>query len=100
MPRRRVDSSPGQELLGVITSHGPSRESYRPFRKSSGSAKAISPPAACTVLSPQRLRAAFSSTDGEPALLQRGMPEGGAEMVEMESATAISSDEVRQTEAD
>jgi hypothetical protein len=29
-PRRGVDSPPGQELLGVISSHGPSRESYRP----------------------------------------------------------------------
>src|SRR5438128_8449086 len=35
-PRRGADSSPGQELLGVITSHGPFRESYSPSRKSRG----------------------------------------------------------------
>ena len=35
-PWRGVDSSPGQELLGVITSHGPSRESYRSAQKASG----------------------------------------------------------------
>jgi hypothetical protein len=32
--------------------------------------------------------------------LQRGMPEGGAEMVALEGATQISGDEVRESEAD
>ena len=34
-PRRGVASAPGQELLGVVTSHGPSRESYPSAEKSS-----------------------------------------------------------------
>ena len=85
-PRRGVDSPPGQELLGVITSHGPSRESYRPSRKSSGAAEAIGPPAADAALSAERMRAALSSPAGAPALLQRRMPGGGAEMVAVEGA--------------
>jgi hypothetical protein len=32
--------------------------------------------------------------------LQRGMPEGGAEMVTLEGAAEISGDAVRQSEAD
>ena len=35
-PRRGVQSSPEQELLGAMTSLGPSRECYKPSRKSSG----------------------------------------------------------------
>ena len=67
-----MDSPPGQELLGVITSHGPSRESYRPSRKSRGwPAEAIGPPAADAALSAERVRAALSSPAGAPALLQR-----------------------------
>ena len=84
-PRRGTGSPPGQELLGVITSHGPSRESYRSSRKSRGSAEAFSTPAAHAVLSAERMRAALSSPAGAPALLQRRMPEGGAEMVAVES---------------
>jgi len=41
---------PGQELQGVITSHGPSRESYRSSRKSRGSAEGFKTPAAHAVL--------------------------------------------------
>src|ERR1700691_5784448 len=100
VPRRGMHSSPGQELLGVITSHGPSRESNRPSRKSSGAAKAISSPTACKVLSAERMRSVLSSAAVDPALLQREVPEGGAEMVEMEGTAEISSDEVRQSEAD
>ena len=37
-PRRGVQSPPGQELLGAITSLGPSRECYTPSRKSRGAA--------------------------------------------------------------
>ena len=37
MPRRGVRSPPGRELLGVITSHGPSRESYRPLENQEAS---------------------------------------------------------------
>ena len=35
-PRRGVQSPPGQELLGAMTSLGPSRECYKPSRKSRG----------------------------------------------------------------
>jgi hypothetical protein len=45
VPGREVDSPPGRELLRVITSHGPFRESHSPSRKSRGSAEAIGPPA-------------------------------------------------------
>src|SRR5277367_4158759 len=73
-PYRGVGSPPGQELLGVITSHGPSRESYSPSRKSRGTAAAIAVSAADETLSAQRVRAALSSPAGAPALLQPGMP--------------------------
>jgi hypothetical protein len=81
-----VDSPPGQELLGVITSHGPSRESYRSFRKSRGSAEANAASAADAVLPAERVRGALPSAAGAPALLQRRMPESSAEMVALEGA--------------
>src|ERR1019366_898245 len=60
-PWRGVDSPPGQELLGVITSHGPSRESYRSSRKSRGSAEAIAPSAADAAVSAEGgARSAFT----------------------------------------
>src|ERR1700674_4956778 len=93
-PGGEVDSPPGQELLGVITSHGPSRESYRSSRKSRGWAtEAIAPSAADARLSAEGMRAAFSSPTSAPALLQRGLPEGGAEMVALESPREISGDD-------
>jgi hypothetical protein len=46
------------------------------------------------------MRPILSAATGEPALLQRGMPEGGAEMVALEGATEISGYKVRQSEAD
>ena len=100
MPRRGVGSPPGQELLGVITSHGPSRESIRPSRKSSGAARATSSPPEDEVLSAERMRPVFSAAAVESTLLQRGVPEGSPEMVEMEGAAEISGDAVRQSEAD
>jgi hypothetical protein len=99
-PRRGVDSPPGQELLGVITSHGPFRESYRSSRKSRGSAEAIAPPAADAVLSAERMRAALSSPAGAPALLQRALPGGGAEMVAVEGAATIPGDGGGPTETE
>ena len=81
-----MDSPPGQELLGVITSHGPSRESYRSFRKSRGSAEANAASAADAVLPAERVRGALPSAAGAPALLQRRMPESSAEMVALEGA--------------
>src|SRR5438552_15036460 len=81
-PRRGADPSPGQELLGVITSHGPFRESYSPSRKSRGRpAEATTSPAADTAVSAESVRAAFSSAARAPALLQRRVPERGAAMV-------------------
>jgi len=93
-PRRGVGSPPGQELLGVITSHGPSRECYTPTRKSRGwPAEAIAPPAADASLSAERMRAALRSPAGAPALLQRRMPGSGAGMVALEGAGKISDDQ-------
>src|ERR1700685_1254284 len=88
-PRKGVGSPPGPELQGVITSHGPSRESYRSSRKSRGAAEAFSPPAAHAVLSAEGMRAALSSLAGAPALLQPELPGGGAEMVAVEGAATI-----------
>ncbi len=91
MPRRGLHSPPGQELLGVITSHGPSRESYRSFRKSSGwAAKAQGTAATAARLSAERMRAAFSSAASAPAVLQRALPGGGAQVVAVEGAATIS----------
>ena len=60
MPRRGEYSPPGPELLGVITSRGPSRESYTPSRKSRGwPAEAIATSAADARLSAEGMRAAF-----------------------------------------
>jgi len=99
-PWRGVPSPPGQELLGVVTSHGPSRESYRSSRKSRRSAQAFGTPAAEAALSAERMRAALSSPAGAPALLQRALPEGGAEMVAMEGTAAIPGDEGGPTETE
>ena len=91
-----MDSPPGQELLGVITSHGPSRESYRSSRKSRGSAEAIAPPAADAALSAEGVRGALRSPAGSPALLQRRVPGSGAGMVALEGAGKIPGDQGRQ----
>src|ERR1035437_10077657 len=99
-PWRGVASPPGQELQGVITSHGPSRESYSPSRKSRGTAAAIAVSAADETLSAQRVRAALSSPAGAPALLQRGMPGGGTEMVAPESPRKIPGDGGGPTETE
>jgi hypothetical protein len=89
----RSGSPPGQELLGVITSHGPSRESYRSFRKSRGSGKATTPSAADAVLPAERVRGALPSAAGAPALLQRRVPGSGEGMVALEGAGKIPGDE-------
>jgi hypothetical protein len=88
-----MDSPPGQELLGVITSHGPSRESYRSSRKSRGSAEAVAASAAETVLPAERVRGALPSAAGAPALLQRRVPGSGAGMVALEGAGKIPGDQ-------
>ncbi len=68
-PRRGVRFPSRADLLGVVTSHGPFRESYESSRKSRGSAEAIGPQAKDAGLSAERMRAALSSAAGAPALL-------------------------------
>ena len=83
-------SSPGQELLGVITSHGPSRESYTTVQKSSGRpAEAPAMLAAVATVSAQRLRAALPSATIAPEVLQRVLPGAGAEVVAVEGTTEV-----------
>src|SRR5260370_35245531 len=91
-----MDSAPGQEVLGVITTHGPSRESYRSSRKSRGSAEAIAASAADAVLPAERVRRALPSPAGAPALLQRKVSGSGAGMVALEGAGKIPCDQSRQ----
>ena len=101
MPGRGEDSPSGRELLGVITSHGPFRESYSPSQKSRGGrAEAIGTPAADAALSAEGMRAALSSPAGAPALLQRALPGGRAEMVTVEGATTLSGDGGGPTETE
>src|SRR5437879_3872300 len=100
-PRRGADPSPGQELLGVITSHGPFRQSYSPSRKSRGwPAEATPPPAADAGLSAERMRAALSSAPITTALLQREVPGGGTKMVALESPREIPGDGGGSTETE
>src|SRR4051794_14698422 len=50
-------------------------------------------------VSAERLRPTLSSAASAPALLQRGLPGCGAEVVALEGAAEIPGDEVRQREA-
>ena len=72
VPRRGVDSPPGPELLGAITSHGPSRESYTTSRKASGlrTETAVSP-AADPPLPVEGMRTAVWPPTCAAAVLQR-----------------------------
>src|ERR1039457_4119279 len=79
-----------------MTSHGPSRESYRSSRKSRGSAEAIAPSAADAALSAEGVRGALRSPAGAPALLQRRVPGSGARMVALEGPGKIPGDPGRQ----
>ena len=61
MPRRGVRFPSRAELLGAITSHGPSRESYTPLRKARGPrAETAGPSAAGPAVLAQGMRAALS----------------------------------------
>ena len=83
-----------------MTSHGPSQESSKPSRKSSGRpAQTAGVPAAVPAVSAQRLRAALSAATGAAALLQRGVPEGGAGLVAVEGPGELSGHGGGQTEA-
>src|ERR1700693_2549006 len=86
-PRRGVASPPGAGASGSHHPHGPSRESYTPAQKSSGWPAEAS--ATAPALSAQGLRAAFSSTASAPALLQRELPTGSAEVVAVESPATV-----------
>ena len=100
-PGGEVGPPPGQELLGAVTSHGPSRESYKQTRETSGGAAAPgSPPAQGPTLSAQGMRAVFSSAASAAALLQSAVPGGGAGVVAVEGAAEISDDGGGPTEAE
>jgi hypothetical protein len=96
----RGGSPPGRELLGVITSHGPFRESYRSSRKSRESTKATAPSATDALLPAERVRGAVPSGAGGPALLQRRVSGSGAGMVALEGAAKIPCDEGLQAAAE
>jgi hypothetical protein len=71
-PRRGVEPSPEQELLGALTSHGPTRGLYTPagpFR-TSRRPEATGAPAANPPMSAERMRAAVSPAAGQGAVLQ------------------------------
>ena len=88
------------ELLGAITSLGPSRECYKSFRKSRGwPAEAPSAPPAAPTMPAQRMRAALSAPTGGTAVLQRAVPEGGAGLVAVEGPGDVSGHGGGQTEA-
>ena len=76
-----------------MTSLGPSRECYKPSRKSRGRpAKTDTSAASCPAVpavSAQRMRAALSAATCAAALLQRAVPEGGAGLVAVESPGEI-----------
>jgi hypothetical protein len=100
-PGEETYSPPGPELLGVVTSHGPSRESYTPSRKSSDWLAAASDiPVTDAPVSTQRLRAAFSSPASTPAVLQRGVPGSSAKMVAVEGPATLPADGSGPTEAE
>ena len=100
-PRRGVRPPPGPELLGAFTSHWPYRESYTSSRKATGPrTETAGTPTAEAALSAERMRAVLSSPAGAPALLQRALPGGGAEMGAVEGAATIPGDGAGQTEAE
>ena len=100
-PGGEVGPPPGQELLGAVTSHGPSRESYKQSRETRGRAAAAgSPPAQGPALSAEGMRAAFSSAASAAALLQSAVPGGGAGVVAVEGAATLPRDGGGPTEAE
>src|SRR2546427_9771273 len=100
-PRRGMQSAPGQELLGVITSHGPYRKSYQVSQKAKGRPTTASGlPAAHSLLSAEGMRAAFSSQASATAILQRRVRKGGAAMGAVEGAATVPGDSHRQGETE
>jgi hypothetical protein len=73
-----------------MTSLGPSRESYKPSRKSRGRPRQTAgAPAPLPAVSAQRMCAALSAATCAAALLRRAVPEGGAGLVAVESPGEI-----------
>src|SRR5947207_1662767 len=100
-PRRGMQSPPGQELLGVITSHGPYRESYQVIQEAGGlPATPSGLPAAHSLLSAEGMRAAFSSQAGATALLQCRVRKGGAAVGAVEGTATVPGDGDGQREAE
>jgi len=56
---------------------------------SGGAAEAPSATAAVAVLSAERMRTALSSASSTPAVLQRALSKGGAEVVEVEGTAEV-----------
>jgi hypothetical protein len=101
VPRRGVRSPPGQELLGVATSHGPSRESYRSSRKSrGGTAEASGTPATARRCLLKGCEQRFHPRQARHPLLQRALSGGSAEMLAVEGTSAVPGDDVRQEETE
>jgi hypothetical protein len=99
-PRRGVGPSPGQELLGVITSHGPIRESYTPIGKATGArVEPGGPPAARPVLFTERMRAALFPETCAAAVLQCAVSAGGTGLVSVEGPAEVSDHGAGQAEA-
>lgn len=84
-----------------MTSHGPSRESYKCGRKARvAAAKTTRAASTGAALSTERMRAALSCWAAAAALLQRSVPWGGAEVVAVEGAADLPGQRGRQTEAE
>ena len=92
-----MESSPEQELLGALTSHGPTRGLYTPAEpfRALQRPEATGAPGANPPMSAERMRAALRSPAGAPALLQRRMPGSSAGMVALEGPGKIPGDQGR-----
>ena len=95
-----MESSPGQELLGAFTSHGPSRGLYPPTRPSRTWRKteAAGTAAPNPRVPVEGMRAAIPVVAGARTLLQPRVPAGGTEVVALESPAAVPDDGGRQRE--
>jgi hypothetical protein len=87
-----------------MTSLGPSRECYKPSRKSRGRpAETADAPAAgrrpVPAVPAERMRATLSATTGATTLLQRTVPKGGTGVVAVEGPGELSGHGGGQTEA-
>ncbi len=96
----RIAVLPRAEASGSHHSRGPSRESYTVVSKSRPcSPETTHPAAAYPTMPAERMRAPFPPTPGARALLQPGVPAGGAEVVVLEGAAELSGDGHRKRKA-